>query len=119
MKTSTNIYTIRVESSNPEFTVDSDLREGVQADGYVLLTVRNGEPYMEAMNGLSTLDLAKFFDSNTEACSVLRQAAAIGEGMHRASEIRLESEGRIRRDRIAKEITEKIMGMNLTGTDEN
>lgn len=103
-----NTYTIRVESNNPEFPADSDLREGVQADGYVLLTVRNGEPYMEAMNGLSTLDLARFFDSNTEACSVLRQAAAIGEGMRNAEAIRRETEEQQSKKKVARIIAEKL-----------
>lgn len=113
-----NTYNIRVECSNPEFQ-DSELRKGIIADGYVLLVVRNGKPHLENMNRVTVMEIAQFFDTDTEACSVLRQASVIGDGLRRAREIRQETENRKRRDRIAGEIAGRIMGLNLTGKDED
>lgn len=85
-------YTIRVESHNPEFDVSKWLKEGVQADGFLLLITRDGDPIVECMNGMSTMELAKFFCTNNEVCSVLQQAAAIGEGMRKAEKIKADAE---------------------------
>ena len=85
-------YTIRVESHNPEFDVSEQLREGLQADGFLLLITRDGVPAVECMNGMNIMELAKFFVSNTEVCSAVQQAAAIGEGMRKAEKIRAEVE---------------------------
>lgn len=98
------VYTIRVESNNPEFDVSEELRKGVQVEGYVLLAIKNGDPFMESINGLTTMQLADFFNTGTDACSILRQAAAIGEGMQKARKIREE----IIRDKMAKGIAGKM-----------
>lgn len=104
-------YTIRVESHNPEFDVSERLREGIQADGFLLLTTWDGDPAAECMNGMNTMELAKFFDTGTDACSILRQAAAIGEGMQKAHKIREERALEMKRDKMAKEIAEMVAGM--------
>lgn len=80
-----NKYTIRVESDNPEFEVGERLSNGEQVDGFILLGIRNGEPYMEIMKAMSIDDLAKFWVTDTMTCYILRRAAAIGEG-YRASD---------------------------------
>lgn len=85
-------YTIRVESHNPEFDVSEQLREGLQADGFLLLITRDGEPAAESMNGMSIIELAKFFATNNEVCSAVQQAAAIGEGMRKAEKIKADVE---------------------------
>lgn len=85
-------YTIRVESHNPEFDVSEWLGEGIQADGFLLLTTKDGDPAAECMNGMSVMELAKFFCTNNEVCSILQQAAAIGEGMRKAEKIKAEVE---------------------------
>lgn len=85
-------YTIRVESHNPEFDVSEFLREGIQADGFLLLTTLDGDPAAECINGMTTMELAKFFATNNEVCSVVQQAAAIGEGMRKADKIKAEVE---------------------------
>ncbi len=81
-------YTIRVESHNPEFDVGEQLREGIQADGFLLLTTWDGHPAAQCMNGMSIIELSKFFTLNNEVCSMVQQAAAIGEGMRKAEKIR-------------------------------
>lgn len=66
-------YVIRVEGTHPEYDVENeDLREGLHADGYLLLTVKDGKPSAQGIMGMSTMALARFFAENTEVCSVLR-----------------------------------------------
>ena len=85
-------YTIRVESHNPEFDVSEWLGEGIQADGFVLLITRDGDPAAGSLNGMSVIELAKFFCKNDEVCSILQQAAAIGEGLRKAKKIKADVE---------------------------
>lgn len=85
-------YTIKVESHNPEYDVPKKLREGIQVDGFCLLTTRDGDPDAESIDGMSTLELAKFFCTDNEVCSILQQAAAICEGMRKAEKIRADVE---------------------------
>lgn len=85
-------YTIRVESHNPEFDVPETLQKGIQVDGFVLLTTLDGDPAFESMNGMTTIELAKFFCTDNEVCSILQQAAAIGEGMRKAEKIKADVE---------------------------
>lgn len=86
------MYTIRVECSSPEFDVPKRLREGIQVDGFCLLTTRDGDPDAETINGMNTMELAKFFCTDNEVCSILQQAAAIGEGMRKAEKIKADVE---------------------------
>ena len=101
-------YTIRVESHNPEFETDSQLREGIQMDGFFLVAIRDGKPAIECINAMTTMDLASFFITGTEACSVLRQAAAIGEGMRNAEAIWKEAEEQQRKKKVARIFAEKL-----------
>ena len=87
-------YIIGVESSNPEFETDSQLRDGIQVDGFFLVAIRDGKPAVECINGMATMDLARFFTTGSEVCSVLRQAAAIGEGIRNAEKIKMDMERR-------------------------
>lgn len=101
-------YIIRAESSNPEFETDSQLREGIQMDGFFLVAIRDGKPAVECINGMTTMDLARFFMTGSEVCSVLRQAAAIGEGMRNAEAIQKETEEQQSRKKVARIIAEKL-----------
>ena len=101
-------YMIKVESNNPEFETDSQLREGIQMDGFFLMAIRDGKPAMECINGMTTMDLARFFVTGSEVCSVLRQAAAIGEGMRNAEAIREEAEEQQRKKKVARIIAENL-----------
>lgn len=101
-------YTIRVESDNPEFDMGIEMREGIQIDGFFLVAVRDGEPAVECLNGMSILDLAKFFGTGSEVCSALRQAAAIGEGMRNAKAIQKEMEEQQKKRKVSDIIAEKL-----------
>lgn len=95
-------YIIRAEGTNPEFDTSEDLRQGVQADGFLLLTIRDGKPHMECINGMTVMELARFFGLDTEVCSILRQAAAIGDGFRNAEKVRNEDLVRIKKKGIAR-----------------
>ena len=101
------MYTIRVECSSPEFDVPKRLREGIQVDGFCLLTTRDGDPDAETINGMNTMELAKFFCTDNEVCSILQQAAAIGEGMRKAEKIKAEMEGKIGIQMILRDIAQR------------
>ena len=105
-------YIIRVESSSPEFETDSEMQEGIQADGFFLVGIRDGKPAVECMEGMTTMDLACFFTTDTELCSVLRQAAAIGEGIRNAAVIKKEAEEQQSKKKIARNFADKL-GMNI------
>ena len=101
-------YTIRVECGNPEFEADSELREGIQMDGFFLVAIRDGKPAVECIEGMATMDLARFFMTGTEVCSVLRQAAAIGEGLRNAEAIQKEAEEQQSKKKVARIIAERL-----------
>ena len=54
------------------------------------------------------MDLARFFMTGSEVCSVLRQAAAIAEGMRNAETIRREAEEQQSKKKVARIIAEKL-----------
>ena len=89
-----NYYTIKVTSNNPEYNVGKKLEDGIEVEGFLLLTIRNGEPHAETIQGMSGMDLTRFFLTDTEVCSVLRQAAVIADGMRAAKKIKDEDQMR-------------------------
>lgn len=101
-------YIIRAESSNSEFETESQLREGIQVDEFFLVAIRDGEPAVECIYGMTTMNLARFFMTGSKVCSVLRQAAAIGEGMRNAEAIQEETEEQQSRKKVARIIAEKL-----------
>ena len=101
-------YTIRIESDNPEFDLGEKLREGLQVDGFLLLTVRDGEPFSECLQKMTIMELARFFNLDEESGSLLCQASAIGEGLRRAEQLRTEFERRSSNRKLAKIVAEKM-----------
>ena len=101
-------YTIKVEAGegcNQEFSPDEELREGVNVDGFVLLGLRNGQPGVVVLYGVTTYELATMIGADTsEGGSVIRQAAAIAEGIRKAKEIKQTDD----RDRNAGELIRKL-----------
>ena len=82
-----NEYTIRIESSNPEYEVDKNIRDGLTVDGFILVTFRNEKPACELLNGVSVVNLADWIEKETKAGAVMRQAMAIAEGYLKAKDI--------------------------------
>lgn len=98
-------YTIRVESSNPDFAPGEELRKGIEADGFVLLTTRNGKAGAQIIMGCTVLEIANLIAGDeSETSTVIHQAAAIAEGLMKAREIQKEDGRR----RMAKEVAEML-----------
>lgn len=104
-------YRIIVESENPEFQ-DEDLN-GMEADGFLLLTMKDGKPDVVVLHGMSINDLSEFFVLDDECVSILRQASAIAEGRRRAKEIWLEGKKSQMTSEIAKKLAGKFAGMRI------
>lgn len=90
---------------NPEFAPDKKVTDGIQADGFLIMTMKDDRPNNVTMYGLSTLDLARILASNRgEGDSVIWEAIAIAEGLIKAKEIHMESE----KKRMARELAEML-----------
>lgn len=105
-------YIIKTELSpvgggNPEFAPDPDMVKGIEADGYLLLTLKDGDPACACIQGVTTVELARMLaGDDSEAGSTVRQAMAIAEGLIRAKEI-LKTE---RKSNLARELAEMMRG---------
>lgn len=67
---------------NPEFAPGKELADGIEADGFLIMTMKDDRPYAATMYGLTTLDLARVLaNERSEAGSVIWEAIAIAEGL--------------------------------------
>ena len=86
-------YIVKVEMDpngdcNPEFGPEKKLEEGLPADGYVILTYRDGKPSATLICGVTIMEIAHMIAGDgSEAGSVIRQSIAIAEGLMKAKEI--------------------------------
>lgn len=101
-------YTIKVTSENPEFGHE-DLKDGMKADGFLLLASEGGKPGFAAIFGLSVEDLANFFMLDDEVISLLRQAAVLGEAKRTAMKIKTEAEAAEMKNRMLSHV-QKLLG---------
>ena len=87
-------YIINVQASptgecNPEFAPEKKLADGIEADGFLLMTMKDGRPVAVVLMGITTMDLARMLSGDkSEAGIVIRQAMAIAEGILKAEEIK-------------------------------
>lgn len=89
-------YTIKVipeKECNPDFYPDEDLRDGIEADEYVIIGFKNRKPAFEGINGLTVRDLADWIRRKERGGQIIRKACAIAEGEIRAVEIDNEDKG--------------------------
>ena len=90
---------------NPEFAPDPRLQTGIQADGFLLMTMENDKPKCAVISGLTTLELARLLaDYKSEAGNIVQQAIVIAEGLNKAMEIAKEAEKR----NMAKDLVEML-----------
>ena len=101
-------YKITIRSNgdiNPEFDLDEALKAGMDVDGFLLLAFKNGAPYATCLMDCSTLEIAEVIaGDNSEGSSVIRQAAAIAEGLQKAKEIYKKDN----MNSVAKELAEML-----------
>jgi hypothetical protein len=79
-------YRIKSESLHPEFDVPEELKNGVEANGYMIVAFdENDNPLIHALSGVSIMDLAKWLDAYDEAsASAIVEAFMIAEGLKNA-----------------------------------
>ena len=101
-------YKITIRSNgdiNPEFDLDEALKAGMDVDGFLLLTFKNGDPYATSLMGCTTFEIARAIASDmSEGGSAIRQAAAIAEGLQKAKEIYKKDN----MNSVAKELAEML-----------
>lgn len=78
-----------VGGGNPDFAPDPQMVNGIEADGFLLMAMKDDRPSVVTIYGMTTLDLARMLAGDkSEAGSVIRQAIAIAEGLLKAEEIK-------------------------------
>ena len=99
-------YIIKVqgtEDMNPEFAPASELLNGLEADGFVILGTKNGKHCFTVIHGVSTMDIATMLARDgDESENTIQQAIAIAEGLKKAREIEMNGE----KIRMAKGLAE-------------
>lgn len=104
-----NKYVISVkgaEGCNPEYAPDERLNKGLETDGFFLCTFKDGQPQVTTVMGCTTMEIAMLFAGDkSEAGSVIRQAAALAEGIRKAKEIEQQDD----RNRSAGELLRKLL----------
>ena len=84
-------YIVRVEENEVtprERDLPQEAREGLEVDGFVLLTMVDGKPGVIFMHNIKTIDIARIIaDEGSETECVLHQAFAIAEGLEKANAI--------------------------------
>lgn len=88
MKTRYVVKATLADGGNPEFAPVESAEQGITCRGYCLLTVNEEGEKNIIIDGMSTMDLAMFF--NRADGLILCQAAAIGEGMMKAKSMERE-----------------------------
>ena len=103
-------YTIKAQITpgggySEEYNPDSQLVNGIEADGFLIMTIKGDRPGAAIIHNLTTMDLARLFtDEETEVGSSIHQALAIAEGLNRAAEIKKKYD----RERTAKNLVEML-----------
>ncbi len=96
-----------VGGGNPEFAPDSKLIRGLEADGFVIMLMKDDRPSATVIHNVTTMDLARMIASDeSEAGSVIAQAIAIAEGLNKAAEIAKNDE----KKKMARGLAEILKG---------
>ena len=82
------IVKANIMGDNPEYAPDKKLQDGLESDGFLLMTMEDGRPGAVVLMGITTMDLAKMLAGGSdESSSVIQQAIAIADGLRKAAEI--------------------------------
>ena len=83
-------YIIKVQPAecNPDFAPDKQLENGIETDGFLMMTMKDEKPHAVIISGMTIDAIARMLAGDeTEAGSAIWQAIAIAEGLKRACEI--------------------------------
>ena len=87
-----NSYRVQANATNPDFEPESWIKEGIECDGFLLITFdEDGKPMTEAMAGVSIDKIAQYIATEAngggKVANYLRQAAIIAEAYIKAMKI--------------------------------
>lgn len=105
-------YHIRVTCDNPEFE-EQVLRDGFEADGFLLLAIKDGKPFYAGVCGMTMMDITRFFMKDDSMGNMLQQAAVVSEGFRKGQEINRQFKERERAREMARTHEEKQMSANI------
>lgn len=97
------IIVLPTEECNPEYAPEKDLQEGIEVDGFAIVTQREETPYSEGLMAMSVDMLSKWMRKKSQAGNIFRAAAGKADADIRAVEILKENE------RKANGLTELLM----------
>ena len=75
------------EECNKDFAPDSDMREGIETDGFILIGFRNGKPYFESMMGVTIKNISDWIRRQGPGGKKILAASMNAQGEIRAAEI--------------------------------
>ena len=100
-------YRVKVEPTeecNPAFAPDGKLTEGLECDGFVILTFHDDAISAEALMGCSVENLKDYLlKRESKTAHLFRMANAIADGVYRSMEIHREYEVRKAMGKIVDE----------------
>lgn len=104
-------YIIKAQLSpvggNPDFAPDPQMVNGIEADGFLLMAMKDDRPSVTVIHNVTKMDLARMIASDeSEAGSVIAQAIAIAEGLNKAAEIAKNDE----KKKMARGLAEILKG---------
>lgn len=81
------------ETCNEDFAPDTDMVNGIDVDGFILIGFRDKKPWFESIMGISIDEISKWIRRDGPGAKKIRAACAIAEGEIRAKEITEKDEG--------------------------
>lgn len=81
------IIVLPTEECNPEYAPDKVLQEGVEADGFAIVTKKHEEPDMEVLMDMSVDAVRKWMRQETEVGNIFRAAAGLADAEIRTGEL--------------------------------
>lgn len=73
------IIVLPTEECNPEYAPDKALQEGVEVDGFAIVTKRDEKPGMEVLMDMSVDAIRKWMRQETETGNIFRAAAGLAD----------------------------------------
>ena len=107
---------------NPEFAPDIDLQNGVECEGFVIVTFKNGQAYMETMMGVSVTNMSNWIRKRSVGGNNIRKACAIAEGEIKALEIDREGAPEVTMEmkglpKLSQDVIDKLFGRDRSGNE--
>lgn len=101
------IIVLPTEECNPEYAPEKDLQEGIEVDGFAIVTQREEQVYSEGLMAISADILRKWMRKRSKAGNIFRAAAGMANADILAVEILKENDSE---GHVLLEILKKFAG---------